>query len=67
VTVVLKEIGLSRLSGKREQLWFLMTRLRRMTSAGAFDDGAARHDGLGHFVIERSEVISSSKQAPALD
>jgi hypothetical protein len=52
VTVVLKEIGLSRLSGKREQLWFLMTRLRRMTSAGAFDDGAARHGACGHFFIK---------------
>jgi len=37
---------------KRKQLSFLMTRLRRMTSAGAFDDGAARHDRLGHFVIK---------------
>jgi len=60
-------LGRQRLPDKREQLSLLMTRLRRMTSAGAFDDGAARHDGLGHFVIERSEVISSSKQAPALD
>jgi len=39
-----------------------------MTLGFAFDDGAAPHDGAsGHSVMARSAVISSAKQAAALD